>query len=153
MEEDLEIIGDTCFENRRKTEKQIQYKPGRNVCTAQKHIHGPTLWLHYQILEFNLGRHINSGKSPSNNNKQRDNTSEDVCFCFTAMLLKCCFTDMIVEIHQSGAVSGSWTFYTLSPSLLQFSRCWEISLFSIMFQNNREKRNFSDRGLCKHRHQ
>lgn len=148
MEEDLEIIGDTCFENRRKTEKQIQNKPGRKCLQSTK----PHSRSHILTALPNQGRHINSGKSPSNNNKQRDNTPEDVCFCFALMLLKCFVAGMIVEMLQSDAVSGSRTFYLLSPSLLQFSRCCEISLFSIMFQNNREKWNFSARGLGELRH-
>lgn len=80
------------------TTEQIQKKqknPGRDVRKAEQLIHSSVLWLQNQMIEFNLKRHGNSGKSPSNNN-EGDNTSRYVCL--TVPVLKCFVIDVIVEM-------------------------------------------------------
>lgn len=82
--------------NRKNPEKpENQENPGRDVRKAEQLIHSSILWLQNQMIEFNLKRHGNSGKSLSNNNEQ-DNTSQAVCF--TAAVLKCFSIDGIFEM-------------------------------------------------------
>lgn len=98
-------------ENRKTNPEQTWQK----CLQSTKHIHSPTFWLHYQILEFNLRRHIKSGKSPSNNNKQQQHiqgcvlllhsdVTEMLCYwydCWHA-LMWCCFR--LPNFHLSSLV-------------------------------------------------